>query len=252
MTYPTSLLLNISASILTTHNGANILRYTDHKGHVHHIRGTTGGQQGDPLEMLSFCLTIHPIWGRVMSRHPNARAVAFADDGFVHDTLQSDLHIWAELCYVFKEDARLVMQITKCKLFVQGAASLLDARTMVRECIDSDPALSSLLEIFDAEEGKEVIQIEGIKCVCVPIGTEDFVHKFVAENESEIMADVEKLKMVSDPLIHFHLLRFCQNTFFSYLSRHVPPPVMLNPPATYNMLTTQCNRQVHLAARHQK
>ena len=40
------------------HNGASILRYTDHKGHVHHIRGTAGGQQGDPIEMLRFSLTI--------------------------------------------------------------------------------------------------------------------------------------------------------------------------------------------------
>jgi hypothetical protein len=30
-------------------------------------------------------------------------------------------------------------------------------------------ALHSLFEIFDTEEGKEVIQIEGIKCVGVPI-----------------------------------------------------------------------------------
>ena len=63
---------------------------------------------------------------------------------------------------------------------------------MVRECIDRDRALiNSLLEIFDTDEGKGVIQIEGIKCADVPIGTEEFVHKFVAEKATEIMADVE-------------------------------------------------------------
>ena len=45
------------------HNSDGILRYTDHKGQVHHIHGTTGGQQGDPLEMLRGCLIIHPTWG---------------------------------------------------------------------------------------------------------------------------------------------------------------------------------------------
>ena len=25
--------------------------------------------QGDPIEMTRFCLTTHPIWGRVMGRH---------------------------------------------------------------------------------------------------------------------------------------------------------------------------------------
>jgi hypothetical protein len=48
------------------------------------------------------------------------------------------------------------------------------------------------------------------------------------------MADVEKVEVVSDPLIHFHLLRFCQNTRLSYLSRNVPPSVMVN---------TSCNVQ---------
>jgi hypothetical protein len=46
------------------HQCPSTLRYTDHKGTVHHIEGTTGGQQGDPLEMMRFCLTIYPIWGR--------------------------------------------------------------------------------------------------------------------------------------------------------------------------------------------
>jgi hypothetical protein len=123
-----------------------------------------------------------------MSRHPNARAVAFADDGFVYDTLLSTLLIWAELCHVFKEDAGLMMQITKWKLFVQGTVSFLEDRTMVRECIDIDPALHGLLKIFDTDEGTEVIQIEVIKCVGVPIGNEDFVHKFVVEKATEIMS----------------------------------------------------------------
>ena len=38
------------------HGHAGDLRYTDYKGELHHIKGTKGGQQGDPLEMISFCL----------------------------------------------------------------------------------------------------------------------------------------------------------------------------------------------------
>ena len=82
---------------------------------------------------------------------------------------------------------------------------------MVRECIDNVPALHSLLEIFDTGESKEVIQVEGIKYVGMPIGTTEFVHKFFAEKANEILADVEKVKVVSEPLIHFPLLCLCQN-----------------------------------------
>ena len=40
-----------------------------------------------------------------MIRHPHASAVAFADDEFVYDSLQSALHIWVELYNAFKADA---------------------------------------------------------------------------------------------------------------------------------------------------
>ena len=53
---------------------------------------------------------------------------------------------------------------------------------------------------------------------------------FVADKASKILEDVEKVKMVSDPLVHFHFLRFCQNTRLGYLSRNVPPSVVVNAP----------------------
>jgi hypothetical protein len=37
------------------------LRYFDWDGQVHLDKGKTGGQQGDPLEMLIFNLTIHHV-----------------------------------------------------------------------------------------------------------------------------------------------------------------------------------------------
>jgi hypothetical protein len=42
------------------------LRYFDWDGQVHIAKGKTGGQQGDPLEMLIFNLTVHHIWGHVV------------------------------------------------------------------------------------------------------------------------------------------------------------------------------------------
>ena len=62
----------------------------------------------------------------------------------------------------------------------------------------------------------------------MPIGSPEFVHTFVAKKTEEILKDVDKVKVVSDPLFHFHLLHFCQITRIGYLSRNVPPPVMVN------------------------
>jgi hypothetical protein len=44
------------------------LRYFDWDGQVHIAKGKTGGQQGDPLEMLIFNLTVQHLWGRVLAK----------------------------------------------------------------------------------------------------------------------------------------------------------------------------------------
>ena len=96
--------------------------------------------------------------------------------------------------------------------------------------IDGDDALSSLRPpIAEIDGPNDVIQVDGLKCVGVPIGSPDFVQQFVAKKAGEIIQDVEKVQVVtdvSDSLIHLHLLRFCQTTRLAYLNRSVIPEVM--------------------------
>jgi hypothetical protein len=53
------------------------LRYFDWDGQVHLTKGKTGGQEGDPSEMLIFNLTIHHLWVRVLAKFQEARAIAY-------------------------------------------------------------------------------------------------------------------------------------------------------------------------------
>jgi hypothetical protein len=89
------------------------LRYFDWDGQVHIVKGKTGGQQGDPLEMLIFNLTVHHIWGRVLSKFQGTRAVAYADDGYIKGKLSVVLQVLSELKRVLKEDAGLELNISK-------------------------------------------------------------------------------------------------------------------------------------------
>ena len=91
------------------------------------------------------------------------------------------------------------------------------------------------------EEGHD-IQVPGIESVGVPIGSPDFVQSFAADKASKILADVEKVKVVSGPLIHLHLLRFCQNTRLGYLTAMFLPKSLLLALAMCNMLTMQSSR----------
>ncbi len=54
------------------------LRYFDWDGQVYVVKGKTGEQQGDPLEMLIFNLTVHHIWGRVLTKFQGTQTVAYA------------------------------------------------------------------------------------------------------------------------------------------------------------------------------
>ena len=111
-----------------------------------------------------------------MARSPQARAVAFADDGFVYDSLSSTLHIWVQLSHAFKNDADLAMQLEKCKLDVQGDFTRASSRVKVLQIIDGDDALSRLRPLIAEVDGpNDVIQVDGITGVGVPVGSPDFV-----------------------------------------------------------------------------
>ena len=211
------------------HEHAGNLRYTDYKGHLHHIKGTKGGQQGDPLEMLSFCLATYPVWSRVMARHAKARAVAFADDGYIHDDLLNALMVLADLRSAMKEDLDLDFQLRKCKVYVKGC-TLQEARDKVKEYIDNNAQLACLSDLLheSGNPAADPIQVEGIKCVGVPVGSQKFIDDFVHHKVLQVAQDVQKLEIMSDPVIHFLLLTFCQRPRLDYLSRCLPPKAMRN------------------------
>ena len=74
---------------------------------MHIVKGKTGGQQGDPLEMLIFNLTVHHMWGRVLAKFQGARAVAYVDDAYIKGNLSVVLQVLTERKCVLKEDAGL-------------------------------------------------------------------------------------------------------------------------------------------------
>jgi hypothetical protein len=82
------------------------LRYFDFCRNLLDDWGKTGGQQGDPLEMIVFCLTIHNLWGHTLDKHnQDACAVAYADDGYINAKLSVALESFSDIKLVLKEDA---------------------------------------------------------------------------------------------------------------------------------------------------
>ena len=112
-------------------------RYTDHHGTTHYIEGTRGGIQGDPLEMLRFCCTVHPIWARILARHRAITGAAYADDAYLMGQLKEALFALADAIGSFSNDADLQIQSTKCKIYMPGVPED-RAHQLIRDCIESD------------------------------------------------------------------------------------------------------------------
>ena len=53
-----------------------------------------------------------------------------------------------------------------------------------------------------------------------------YVREYVRNKCGTICKDVETVHICADPLIRYHLLKFCMNTLLSFLSRNVTPDNM--------------------------
>ena len=60
-------------------------------------------------------------------------------------------------------------------------------------------------------------------------GSPAFVMAFVKDKTSDMVDDVKKLRVLSDPLTHNRLIKFCHNTQLSYLNRNLPTDVTKSP-----------------------
>ena len=66
--------------------------------------------------MLIFNLTIHHLWGRVLGKFQEARAVVYVDDRYIKTKLSVVLQVLAELKTVFKADPCLEFNVSKTSI----------------------------------------------------------------------------------------------------------------------------------------
>ena len=81
--------------------------------------------------MLVFNLTTLHLWGRVLAKFQEARAIAYADDGYIKAKLSVALQVLAELKHVLKQDAGLGLNVSQ-DLRPQGGCCTLIAKLLTR------------------------------------------------------------------------------------------------------------------------
>jgi len=145
------------------------LRYFDYCGNVLDSWGKTGGQQGEPLEMIVICLTVHHLWGRTLAKHnQDACAVAYADDGYIKAKLSVALEVLSDIKQVLKEDAGLALN-GKTKILVKGISAA-DAHAAAQRLLIADPSLAHLSPLLSPAS----FVVDGYIGLGVPICTDAF------------------------------------------------------------------------------
>jgi len=131
----------------------------------------------------------------------------------------------AESVRSFKEDADLEVCLGKCTIYMPGIPKE-RAHQLIRDCIDADESgtLETLRPMLAHD--LDVIQVQGLCVVGTPMGASQDVREYVRSKCGTICNDVEQMRVCSDPLIRYQLLKFCMNTRLSFPSRNVTPDNM--------------------------
>jgi len=66
--------------------------------------------------------------------------------------------------------------------------------------------------------------VDGMVCVGGPVGSQEFGEAFV--KAKTIVEDVKQFQLLSDPGVHFELIRFCHNSRLAHLNKNLPPTTM--------------------------
>jgi len=158
----------------------------------------------------------------VFARHGACTGAAICDDVFIVAPLAEGLALATELKQVLKQDLDLDLDVPKFNcLFMSHRINDNDhARALFQNALQANLQLACLSSM-DAG-----ISTTGLRVAGVPIDNDEWVQHFVQEKAAAVQVDVGKLDIISNGLIHYQMLCFCQNTRLAFLGRITPTPLI--------------------------
>ena len=193
--------------------------WEDDVGEVHIIPQGEGGEQGDPLMPLLFCLGQHPALAAVSAGlRDGERLFAFHDDlyivcrpervGAVHDLLRR--YLW--------QHAGISFHAGKTKVWNRSGACPPACVAMQRAAV----AVSPTAVVWRGDHEIPTHQ-QGLKVLGVPLGHPDFVLKFLEAKIAEHRVLLERIPLVPDTQSAWLLLSFCAAARANFYLRAVSP-----------------------------
>ena len=175
------------------------LWYFDYCGNV---LDSWGEQQGDPVEMIVFCLSVHHLWGLTLNKHHQDECtVAYTDYGYIKAKLSVALEVPSDVKHILKEDDGLDINFNKTKILIKGI-SVADTHTAAHHMLKADLSLNHLSPLLSPS----LLVVDCYLGLGVPICTDAFIQHFVKDKCQAIMEDVDKFDNLQDGFIHYQLI----------------------------------------------
>ena len=134
--------------------------------------------------MLIFNLTILHLWGRVLTKFPETRVIAYVDDGYTKDRMSVLIPVLVEIKCVLKMDVGLDLNVSKTSVLPKGVSqsAVFDVdHNIINDC----PTLTHI---------RGDVLLDSFCPITNPCKT--------------IIDDVEELDAIQDRFIHYQILRF--------------------------------------------
>ena len=193
--------------------------WQDDVGEVHLIPQGEGGERGDPLMPLLFCLGQHPALAAVSaSLREGERLFAFLDDlyivcrpervGAVHNLLET--HLW--------DHAGISLHARKTRVWNRSGHCPPACAALQRATV----AVSPTAIVWRGDHTLPTDQ-QGLKVFGVPVGHHHFVLKFLEQKIDEQRVLLERIPQVPNTQSAWFLLSFCVPARANFFLRAVNP-----------------------------
>jgi hypothetical protein len=150
---------------------------------------------------------------------PELRGLAYADDGTIIGRLSQALKLAAVSKPVFKSDGNLEFNMGKTEFLAKGPTAR-HVYERAQYFLQTDPDLQGIADDFTPD----MFTTTGIEVLGTPIGIDDYIKDFVAQNSIKIMKDLDKLEPLTDGFTHFQLVQKAMNTRTQYMSANITLP----------------------------
>ena len=193
--------------------------WEDDVGDVHAIQQGEGGEQGDPLMPILFCLGQHAALASVKRELLEGEQLfAFLDDLYIICKPERVVEVHRILSNKLWEHARISLHAGKTKVWNKSGVEPKDCHVLQEAAVLATPGAV----VWRGDRSLPTCQ-QGFKVLGVPFGHQDFISSFLRGKIASHQTLLDRIPEVPDVQSAWLLLSYCAAARANFFLRSVDP-----------------------------